>query len=208
MPALTTFSAMIFGTVEPYRALQTIAEIFGASTIAIGRVIVKTGATHILVENSQSVKVRVGWAACEETAKDHFIVLSDGDTRDIIILQTANDPISQEQRRTFGDVAPFLAAFWGARETGFAAHVGQVRIELTDSILHRNNPYNLTRTEVRICHLISEGLRPKDMIEILDTSMATMRTHLGHIYAKTGLDGMISVLHHLQSISETQKGDL
>ena len=130
MPALTTFGAMIFGSVEPYRVLQTIAEIFGASTIAIGRVVVKTGATHILVENSQSVKVRVGWTACEETAKDHFIVLSDGDTRDIIILLTANDPISQEQRRTFGDVAPFLLAFWGARETGFAAHVGQVRIEL------------------------------------------------------------------------------
>jgi hypothetical protein len=43
------------------------------------------------------------------------------------------------------------------------------------------------------------------MFEILDSAMATMRTHLGHIYAKTGLDGMISVLHHLQSISETQK---
>jgi hypothetical protein len=31
---------------------------------------------------------------------------------------------------------------------------------------------------------------------------------LGHIYAKTSLEGMISVLHHLQSSSETQKGDL
>jgi hypothetical protein len=46
------------------------------------------------------------------------------------------------------------------------------------------------------------------MFEILDSAMATMRTHFGHIYAKTGLDGMISVLHHLQSISETQKGEL
>jgi hypothetical protein len=47
----------------------------------------------------------------------------------------------------------------------------------TDSILHRDNPYNLTRTEVRICQPISEGLRPKDMFEIRLSDM-TMRDPL------------------------------
>ena len=207
MPALIHFGAMTFDTIAPETALQLIADTFVVSTVAIGRVDAKSGARRLLAENSKSVKVHADWPSGEDTPNAHHIALTTDGTRDILIVQASVGTISSEQREGFNGLSPFLVAFWGARKASFEAALDHVRIEFEGSILHPDNPYKLTRAEIRICKLIADGHRPKAIAETLDTSMPTTRTHLQHIYAKTGLDGMFGVQHHLQAFSEIKGGE-
>lgn len=66
-------------------------------------------------------------------------------------------------------------------------------------ILAGDNPFGLTRAEMRVCALVGEGLRPQAIADQLSTSITTVRTHLRGIYAKTNLPGMFDVLHHMQA---------
>jgi hypothetical protein len=54
--------------------------------------------------------------------------------------QNANADIARTAPRTWWHCAVSRCVLARARDTGFAAHLGQVWIELTDSILHRDNP--------------------------------------------------------------------
>ena len=64
-------------------------------------------------------------------------------------------------------------------------------------ILSSSNPYGLTKAETQVCFCLADGLRPAAMTQRLNCSMPTIRTHLRNIYNKTGLDGMVAVVHQL-----------
>ncbi|MGD9861678.1 MAG: helix-turn-helix transcriptional regulator [Pseudodonghicola sp.] len=69
-------------------------------------------------------------------------------------------------------------------------------------ILSLNNPAGLTRTEWRVCVLASRGLAIKAVCNELGVSRATVRTHLKHIYMKTGLENFHMLARRLVSPAE------
>jgi len=64
-------------------------------------------------------------------------------------------------------------------------------------ILAADNPYSLTRSETRVCYALKEGMRPALIAEHLGVGIATIRTHLSNIYAKTDLPSQTAVVRQL-----------
>ncbi|WP_296419962.1 helix-turn-helix transcriptional regulator [Pseudooctadecabacter sp.] len=95
-------------------------------------------------------------------------------------------------------LAQELPVIWGSRIKGVIASMVSEE-DKSDAILGPRNPFNLTQTERKVCHLLTDGLSAKDVAQRLEVSMPTVRTHLRNIYAKTGLDGMVAVVHRLHS---------
>lgn len=96
-----------------------------------------------------------------------------------------------------------LAFLWSTRKKGLVSRlIGQEdHLEPTSvfPLLSPENPYDLTRAEARICKSLADGLKPAEITERLHCSMPTVRTHLRNIYAKTGLNGMLAVVHKLHA---------
>lgn len=205
MPALIQFSGMVFGAVPPDQALQVVAKTLGVTTVAVGRIATETGQGRILAQNTEGLTVRAGWTDEGEAPNVQIITLTKGAIYDVLVVNSATKPLSFTQRETLIELTPYVVAFWAARKASFDNALASARIEASESVLHPDNPYGLTRSELRVCHLIAQGHRPKAMAERLGKSMTTIRTHLRHIYTKTGLDGMFSVLHHLQQFAQFEQ---
>lgn len=94
-----------------------------------------------------------------------------------------------------------LAYLWSARKKGIVSkligHEEDLEPTSVYPLLSPENPYDLTRAEARICKSLADGLKPAEITERLHCSMPTVRTHLRNIYAKTGLNGMLAVVHKL-----------
>jgi DNA-binding CsgD family transcriptional regulator len=71
------------------------------------------------------------------------------------------------------------------------------------SLLHYTNPYNLSRSEFRVCALIGQGLTAKHIAKELNLSEATIRSHQRAIYAKTDLGGQMEVMFHMQKFANS-----
>ncbi len=61
--------------------------------------------------------------------------------------------------------------------------------------------YGLTSAEARVAALIAKNNSPADIADRLGTTMNTIRTHLRHIFAKTGSERQIDLVHLLLRIS-------
>ncbi len=75
-------------------------------------------------------------------------------------------------------------------------------------LLSAENPSRLSRAEFRVCLLLSQGLSNEKVVEELEISLATLRTHLRNIYAKTGALGHSDLLYKLLNFAplrEAQK---
>ncbi len=71
-------------------------------------------------------------------------------------------------------------------------------------ILSTENPTGLTRAEWRVCILISRGLSAQAIGEELGVGRATIRTHLKHIYSKTGMESFHMLARKLVSVEERE----
>jgi len=94
-------------------------------------------------------------------------------------------------RRLQVEVAPLAARHAWPFAAGPAVIVSiadpQVGGELSDSMLR--DLFDLTPAEVRVAAAVFSGLEPAKAAERLGVSLPTVRTHLVHIYAKTGAAG-------------------
>lgn len=97
--------------------------------------------------------------------------------------------------------AQTLHEAWTHRSHGMIASLveGEEEDGSTAPILSSENPFGLTRKEQQVCRFLFDGLKPKDLMVRMSCSMPTVRTHLRNIYAKTGLDGMVAVVHRLHT---------
>ncbi|WP_420585308.1 helix-turn-helix transcriptional regulator [Ruegeria sp.] len=71
-------------------------------------------------------------------------------------------------------------------------------------IMSTENPAKLTRAEWRVCVLISRGLSAQAIGAELGIGPATVRTHLKHVYSKTGLDSFHMLARRLVSLEERE----
>jgi len=81
-------------------------------------------------------------------------------------------------------------------------HVGSAQAKNTGPILSVLNPYGLTRSEFRLCHVISRGASYRVLPEKLSISAHTVRSHLRSIYGKLDISDFYELSHRLVSIEE------
>ncbi|CAD0185915.1 response regulator [Ruegeria sp. THAF57] len=108
-------------------------------------------------------------------------------------------------------IAPQLSETYQSRRPGLVTEalsrqtVSTIRKSTTDTpILSTGNPAGLTRAEWRVCALVSRGISPQGIGTELGIGPATVRTHLKHIYSKTGLDNFHMLARRLVSVEERE----
>jgi len=182
---------------------------FGASGVETGMCLVarNVGATSALISQDEARHTCITGdhrTSVHRSTKNDLtrtlkvIVLSEAPHWAALVLEFPYK-ISTQLDAKLNDATPTLSAFWAARTVDLTACLHQETLAISPDILGPDNPFDLTRAEVRVCKLILAGMRPKEMAVELDKSITTVRTHLRNVYAKTELDGMFSVLHHLRA---------
>ncbi|MCU9840236.1 helix-turn-helix transcriptional regulator [Ruegeria sp. WL0004] len=107
-------------------------------------------------------------------------------------------------------IGPVLAGCWAGRSLGLFSDALLSRSRVVRSqqkpsdILSAENPFKLSRAEYRVCLLLSRGLNNKAVLSELSITMATLRTHLGNIYAKTGAASQFELVHLLLASPTTR----
>lgn len=107
------------------------------------------------------------------------------------------------------DIPPFLittamANAWDVALPGLIDRVIMARRRGSErkpdevAVLSAENPYGLSRAELRVCHLLADGQTAKQIAEDLDLSVSTVRTHLRNIYSKTNTTGQVNLIALIQ----------
>lgn len=113
--------------------------------------------------------------------------------------------LDSQDHVVFNMLASTLAKTWSNRKKGLLTE-SILRTKKPDatpavyaSILGADNPAGLSRSEFRVCLMLSKGLSNTRILEELEISNSTLRTHLRNIYAKTNSGGRSQLLYHLLS---------
>ena len=102
-------------------------------------------------------------------------------------------------------VCSTLLKTWSDRAAGLFADAmlsrapDQGAVDLGVPLLDIKNPARLSRSEYRICLLISRGLNGASIQSELGISLSTLRTHLRNIYAKTETHSLAELTYLLLS---------
>lgn len=99
-------------------------------------------------------------------------------------------------------IAGALAEAWALRSPGvILGLIGKYGVKnrlkpghFDGHILSPNNPYALSRSQQKVCQLLAAGQKATEIAALLNISIATVRSHLSNIYAKTGTAGQFEIL--------------
>ena len=99
-------------------------------------------------------------------------------------------------------IAGALAEAWALRTPGvILGLIGKYGVKnrlnpdrFAGHILSPDNPYALSRSQQKVCQLLAAGQKATDIAKLLNVSIATVRSHLSSIYAKTGTAGQFEIL--------------
>ncbi|MFD2739582.1 LuxR C-terminal-related transcriptional regulator [Sulfitobacter aestuarii] len=122
---------------------------------------------------------------------------------DMIALDFDRDPDLHPQL-PLTLIAQALAEGWARRMPGLAAAMApgpapgatpprQPHPDSAD-ILGSDNPCGLSRAEQRVCRLLLRGDKAAQIATALNLRVATVRSHLRSIYAKSGTDGQVALI--------------
>ncbi|WP_293900781.1 helix-turn-helix transcriptional regulator [Phenylobacterium sp.] len=107
------------------------------------------------------------------------------------------------QQRLFIEVAPLAARHAWPITDGPAVLVSiadqDAHGELSEPMLR--DLFDLTPAEIRVAAALFEGLEPAKVAERLKVAMPTIRSHLVHIYAKTGATGQSDLCRRLARLA-------
>jgi len=131
-----------------------------------------------------------------------IVLAVEGETTDVLELCFARRP-SPSDVYLVDALAPALVSAWAHRgaqllATLRRASIAPVRLPAqAEPLLGPSNPAGLTRAEFRICGLFAAGSDTREIMEQLQISESTLRSHLRSIYAKTETSGKSGLLHRL-----------
>ncbi|NNE81452.1 MAG: helix-turn-helix transcriptional regulator [Silicimonas sp.] len=109
-------------------------------------------------------------------------------------------------------LVPTIERSWSGRKSGLvtqtrmderlvrarsAAQAGKLKWDAP--ILGMSNPAGLSRSEFRVCLMLSRGLSVQGITDELGLSEATVRSHLRSIYSKTESSGQSELLYRILS---------
>ncbi len=100
-----------------------------------------------------------------------------------------------------------LCSTWGRRAPGLFSEAVLARPangDLPDPMQHllsQGNPARLSRSEYRVCLLLSRGLSTRALRDELEISNSTLRTHLRNVYSKTGASSIAELTYRLVALT-------
>ncbi|MEX5729754.1 DNA-binding CsgD family transcriptional regulator [Rhodovulum iodosum] len=169
----------------------------------------RPGSIWLLSELRQDLLIDTALTDWLESRKltEVVVVVLNVNVRHCDVLELCADRApSVEDATLLKIVAPNLASSWRQRQPGIATReIGRKHarnrtqrdaIEVC-AILDMSNPYDLSRSEYRICTLVMQGMNTGDISSELGISESTARSHLHSIYGKTGTTGIVGLMHRL-----------
>lgn len=136
--------------------------------------------------------------------RDFAVVILANDAGHLDLLELHSfDLIADGDSTILASVLPLILRAWRQRPAGTVSLALSKRAAILDvaksdlPILSLENPYGLSRSEYRVCHLMKSGLLPKALADELGKSPATVRSHLRSIFAKTGTSNQTELLFRL-----------
>ena len=127
-------------------------------------------------------------------------------TIDFLELYLA-DRLPPEQQERVKAVAATVASTWQTRSPGVASNAlfraasSETAPEAAEHILSMENPARLSRTEYRVCLLLSRGNSVSGVQAELGICSSTLRTHLRSVYAKTNTRNLGELMYLLLSVA-------
>ncbi len=136
--------------------------------------------------------------------------------RDDIEMDMAAHSLAIPAAKGAGYVATFLPVERGQRRGAVAPFAASCAVFMQDPVQAPLMPgeafarlHRLTGGELRVLLALAEGLGGKEVADILGISEPTVRTHLQHIFSKTGTSRQATLLHLLHNstppIRQTQR---
>jgi DNA-binding CsgD family transcriptional regulator len=116
------------------------------------------------------------------------------------------EPLETVALDRLGVIAATLAESWRTRAFGMLQNnvlatqhnaPGRAARDPSAAILGTENAFGLSRSEYRVCLLLSRGLNNASLLDELSISVSTLRTHLRNIYAKTGAASQAELVQSL-----------
>lgn len=149
-----------------------------------------------------SNSAKTEWNARPEIIEVSVIVLEHTETQtDLIemIFDSAPNPVPELPPSI---ITQAMADAWELRAAGLITRTiksfGRTRRSATGDpgrdVLSPENPFALSRAEQRVCQLLADGTKPKEIAQTLGVSVSTVRSHLRNLFAKTDTSGQIDLI--------------
>lgn len=111
--------------------------------------------------------------------------------------------VSAAKAKTLNALAATLVQAWATRNPGLfteallANRPERPNLALSAPILSDSNPFGLSRSEFRLCLILSQGLSLEQVQDELKIKSCTLRSHLRQIRAKTDVTNTNELIHQL-----------
>jgi DNA-binding CsgD family transcriptional regulator/PAS domain-containing protein len=169
----------------------------------LGRIIYMNRAAEHQIENGYVVRIENNrLAPTDRTARTTLTATIDEAIHDEAATPTSGFSLALPAREGAGLVASILPLVRGERQNVCGAFAAKAAIFAQDPVVVPPFPgeafaklYGLTGGELRVLLAMAPGLSVKEAAEVLGVSETTAKTHLQHVYGKTGTSKQTELMH-------------
>jgi DNA-binding CsgD family transcriptional regulator/PAS domain-containing protein len=173
----------------------------------LGRIIYMNAAAERQIENGNVLRIESNrLAPTDRVARAALTNAQDEAIADEAARPEDGSSIALPGKEGAGLVATLLPLTRGERQNICGAFTAMVAIFVQDPVVVPPFPgeafaklYNLTGSELRVLLAMAPGLSVKEAAEMLGIGEVTARTHLQHIYEKTGTSKQTECMHLFMS---------
>ena len=174
---------------------------------SLGRIIYTNRAAEQQIENGNVLRIENNrLVPIDRMARARLVTVIDEAIADEAATLSSGFSVALPAREGGGLVAAVLPLHGGERRNLCGAFAAMAAIFVQDPIVVPPFPgeafaklYGLTGSELRTLLAMAPGLSVKEAAELLGISDTTARTHLQHIYGKTGTSKQTELLHLFMS---------
>ncbi len=209
-------SQIAFQSARPASSLQRLTRAFCDNVVPTDPFRMKCGASFLLSRigppDDGNAHVLDEWRRASGT-RDILVIFLEIERSHVDRLELHfRAPLEGERLTMLDDVGATLSRVYRQRRPGVIVDALTCRRGLRPDaaftedppVLSEDNRYGLTRSEFRICYLVSRGRSYKALPEELGVSPHTVRGHLRNIYQKLEVSDFFELSHRLISIEERQ----
>ena len=169
----------------------------------LGRIIYMNSTAEQQIENGYVIRIENNrLAPIDRMARAALGRAIDEAIAEEAVIPETGFSLALPSREGAGLVATILPLYRGERRNLCGAFAAMAAIFVQDPIIVPPFPgeafaklYGLTGSELRVLLAMAPGLSVKEAAEVLGVSETTAKTHLQHIYGKTGTSKQTELLH-------------
>lgn len=209
-----TSSQIAFQAARPDSSLQKLTRAFCDNIVPLDPFRMKPGASFVLSQigppDEGNAYVLDAWKQVSGT-RDVLVIFLEVEQSHVDRLELHfRAPLDRERLAAIDDIAASLRRVYRQRRPGVVTDALSCQRALRTRsqapgdlpVLSEANPCRLTRSEFRICYLVSRGRSYKALPDELCVSRHTVRGHLRNIYQKLGVSDFYELSHRLVSLEE------